>query len=102
MFGKGGGIVIVPALVKIFRYHPKAAAATSLAALQLPVGLPSVIVYAHSGHLNFLYAGLIAIGIVFGAFFGSIIAVKLPTTIFKKAFAIFLLVVAFDIVYKYL
>ncbi len=102
MFGKGGGIVIVPALVKIFRYHPKAAAATSLAALQLPVGLPSVIVYANSGHLNFLYAGLIAIGIVVGAFFGSIVAVKLPTTIFKKAFAIFLLVVAFDIVYKYL
>jgi uncharacterized membrane protein YfcA len=102
MFGKGGGIVIVPALVKIFRYHPKAAAATSLAALQLPVGLPSVIVYAQSGHLNFLYAGLIAIGIVFGAFFGSIVAVKLPTAIFKKAFAIFLLAVAFDIVYKYL
>jgi uncharacterized membrane protein YfcA len=102
MFGKGGGIVIVPALVKIFRYHPKAAAATSLAALQLPVGLPSVIVYANSGHLNYLYAGLIAIGIVFGAFFGSIVAVKLPTTIFKKVFAIFLLLVAFDIVYKYL
>ncbi len=102
MFGKGGGIVIVPALVKIFRYHPKAAAATSLAALQLPVGLPSVIVYANSGHLNYLYAGLIAIGIVFGAFFGSIVAVKLPTTIFKKVFAVFLLLVAFDIVYKYL
>ncbi|MGC9150816.1 MAG: sulfite exporter TauE/SafE family protein [Microbacter sp.] len=102
MFGKGGGIVIVPALVKLFRYHPKAAAATSLAALQLPVGLPSVIVYANSGHLNLLYAGLIAIGIVIGAFFGSIVAVKMPTSIFRKVFAVFLFVIAFDIVHKYL
>jgi|YelNatPaOPRAMG01_1025707.scaffolds.fasta_scaffold01818_6 uncharacterized membrane protein YfcA len=102
MFGKGGGIVIVPALVKLFRYHPKAAAATSLAALQLPVGLPSVIVYANSGHLNLLYAGLIAIGIVVGAFFGSLVAVKMPTSIFRKVFAVFLFVIAFDIVHKYL
>lgn len=102
MFGKGGGIVIVPALVKLFRYHPKAAAATSLAALQLPVGLPSVIVYANTGHLNLLYAGLIAIGIVVGAFFGSIVAVKMPTSLFRKIFAIFLFIIAFDIVHKYL
>lgn len=30
LFGKGGGVVIVPVLVKLFRYDPKVAAATSL------------------------------------------------------------------------
>ncbi|MDR3652871.1 MAG: sulfite exporter TauE/SafE family protein [Paludibacter sp.] len=102
LFGKGGGLVIVPMLVKYFRYNPKAASATSLAALQLPVGLPSVIVYAHAGYLNWLYAGLMALGIVFGVFFGTKLAIKLPTTTFKKVYAVFLLGVAVYMVYKYI
>lgn len=94
LFGKGGGIIIVPMLVAIFHYSAKAAAATSLAALQLPVGLPSVIVYAQDGHFHLLAGVLIALGIVIGAFFGSKIAVKLPTKAFKSIFAVFLIVVA--------
>jgi len=102
LFGKGGGIVIVPMLISIFHYNPKAAAATSLAALQLPVGLPSVLIYAHNGHLTILYAALIASGILVGAFIGSIIGVRLPSGLFKKIFAVFLIVVAFYMVYKYI
>jgi uncharacterized membrane protein YfcA len=102
MFGKGGGIVIVPILIRFFRYSPKAAAATSLAALQLPVGLPSVIVYAQGGYLNWTYAALMAGGIVCGVFFGSKIAIKLPSATFKKIYAVFLLGVAAYMVYKYL
>lgn len=102
LFGKGGGIVIVPLLIGVFHYDPKAAAATSLAALQLPVGLPSVIIYANSGHLNIMYATLIALGILAGAFFGSKLGVKLPSAIFKKVFAVFLLVVAVYMVSIYI
>ncbi|MDP4239289.1 MAG: sulfite exporter TauE/SafE family protein [Bacteroidota bacterium] len=102
LFGKGGGLVIVPMLIKFFKYDAKAASATSLAALQLPVGLPSVIVYAHSGYLNWLYAGLMALGIVFGVFFGTKLAIKLPTNTFKKVYAFFLLGVAVYMVYKYI
>lgn len=102
LFGKGGGIVIVPMLIGIFHYDAKAAAATSLAALQLPVGLPSVLIYANAGHLNLLFAGLIAIGIVAGALVGSKIGVKLPSSMFKKVYAVFLLVVAVYMVSKYI
>jgi len=102
MFGKGGGLIIVPMLIKFFRYNPKAAAATSLAALQLPVGLPSVIVYAQAGYLNWLYAGLMALGIVFGVFFGTKLAIKLPAATFKKVYAFFLLGVAVYMIYKYI
>jgi len=101
LFGKGGGLVIVPMLIKFFKYDAKAASATSLAALQLPVGLPSVIVYAQSGYLNWLYAGLMALGIVFGVFFGTKLAIKLPASMFKKVYAFFLLGVAVYMVYKY-
>jgi len=102
LFGKGGGIVIVPLLIAFFHYEPKKAAATSLAALQLPVGLPSVVIYAQNGHLNLLFAAFIAVGILFGALLGSKLGVKLPTAVFKKVFAIFLIFVATYMVYKYM
>ena len=102
LFGKGGGLVIVPVLIKFFKYDAKSAAATSLAALQLPVGLPSVIVYAQAGYLNWLWAGLMALGIVVGVFFGTKLALKLPAAMFKKVYAFFLLGVAVYMVYKYI
>lgn len=100
MFGKGGGIVIVPILVAILHYSPKAAAATSLAALQLPVGLPSIIIYAQNGHLNIMYAVFIAIGIVLGTLWGTRLGMKLPAQVFKKIFAFFLLAVAVFMFFK--
>lgn len=102
LFGKGGGLVIVPMLIKFFRYDNKAATATSLAALQLPVGLPSVIVYAQAGYMNWTYAGLIALGIVVGVFFGTKLAIKLNSSTFKKIYAVFLLGVAVYMVAKYI
>jgi len=102
LFGKGGGLVIVPVLTKFFKYKPKAATATSLAALQLPVGLPSVIVYAENGHLNLTFAALMACGIVAGVMVGSKFAIKLPSATFKKIYAIFLIGVAVFMVFKYL
>jgi hypothetical protein len=102
LFGKGGGIVIVPLLIKYFKYDTKAAAATSLAGLQLPVGLPSVIVYAHAGYLNWIYAGLMALGILVGVIFGTKMAIKLSGTVFRKAYAFFLLGVAVYMVAKYI
>jgi uncharacterized membrane protein YfcA len=102
LFGKGGGLVIVPMLIKFFRYDSRSAAATSLAALQLPVGLPSVIIYAEKGHLNLLFAAVIATGIFFGAFLGSKIGIKVPPSIFKKIYAVFLLVVAVYMAFEYI
>jgi uncharacterized membrane protein YfcA len=101
LFGKGGGLIIVPVLIKFFRYEAKAATATSLAALQLPAGLPSVIVYAQAGYLNWAFAGIMAVGIVVGVFYGTKMAIHLPASLFKKGYAFFLLGVAFFMVYKY-
>ncbi|MDP4183963.1 MAG: sulfite exporter TauE/SafE family protein [Bacteroidota bacterium] len=100
LFGKGGGIVIVPILIGLFHYNAREATATSLAALQLPVGLPGVMVYAHNGVLSLLFAGLIGAGIVIGTFFGTKIAIQLPSKIFKRAYAVFLLAVAVFLIVK--
>lgn len=102
LFGKGGGIIIVPMLIGFFHYDAKAAAATSLAALQLPVGLPSIIIYAENGHLNITNAAFIALGILVGVLIGSKIGVKLPSAMFKKVYALFLLAVAVYMAFKYI
>jgi len=102
MFGKGGGIIIVPILIKFFGYNTKAATATSLAALQLPVGLPSVIIYGQGGHLNLALAALMALGLVIGVFVGSKMALKISSKYFKKVYAVFLLGVAVYMVVKYI
>lgn len=94
LFGKGGGVVIVPILMGLFAYRAKEATGTSLAALQLPVGLPGVILYARSGVLDFRIAGWVALGLVAGTFFGTRIAIGLKPSLFKKLFGFFLLGVA--------
>jgi len=95
MFGIGGGLFIVPFLIKFLKYHPKKAIGTSLGALLLPVGLPGVLIYYHAGQLNILYALPLALGIVLGAIFGAKIMISLPTVLVKRVYGLFLLVVAF-------
>lgn len=94
LFGKGGGIVIVPLLMGLYHFKPKEATGTSLAALQLPVGLPGVLVYAHDGVLKLSYAAWIVAGLVVGTFFGTKLAIGLKPAAFKKIYGLFLLGVA--------
>lgn len=91
LFGKGGGVVIVPVLMGVFAFSTKEATGTSLAALQLPVGLPGVILYARNGVLDFSIAGWVALGLLAGTFFGTRIAIGLQPSLFKKLYGFFLL-----------
>ena len=71
LFGIGGGLVIVPALVLIFGFDTKTAVGTSLFVILLPTGLLGVLEYWKNGDLK-IAAGLwIALGVFFGAYFGA-------------------------------
>jgi len=93
MFGIGGGIVIVPALVAFLRFDQKRAVGTSLAVLLLPVSLAAVIAYYSDGKLNPGVAAFVALGLVFGAFGGAKLALNLPTLTVKRLYGLFLLFV---------
>ncbi|NWF67988.1 MAG: sulfite exporter TauE/SafE family protein [Chloroflexi bacterium] len=95
MFGIGGGVVIVPALVSILRFDQKYAVGTSLAALLLPSGLPAVVNYYHAGDLDIGVAALVAAGLLFGALAGARIALGLPSVTVKRLYGVFLLFIAF-------
>src|SRR5438046_10373865 len=74
LFGVGGAIVIVPALVLLGKLPPHTASGTSLAALLLPVGLLGAIEYYRRGQVNFPDALVLAAGLFVGAFSGAHLA----------------------------
>lgn len=94
LFGIGGGVVIVPALILIARLAPITATGTSLAALLLPVGALGAWEYYKRGHLNVPAALFIALGLLFGAWLGARLAQQLSPVQLKRAFAVFLVLVA--------
>jgi len=94
MFGIGGGLVIVPALILILKVRELEAIGTSLAALIPPVGLLGAIAYYRSGYVNLKYAGLIAVGLFAGAWFGARIMMPLPPHVIRRIYGLFLAVMA--------
>jgi uncharacterized protein len=94
MFGIGGGIVIVPALILLAHMPATMATGTSLGALLLPVGALGAWEYWRHGHLNVRAALFIAIGLFIGAWFGARFAIQLPPQVLRRAFAVFLVIVA--------
>jgi uncharacterized membrane protein YfcA len=94
MFGVGGGIVIVPALVTFLHFDQKLAVGTSLGALLLPVGAGAVYSYYQAGVLDLQAAVFVALGLVVGAFIGAKIALGLPEKTVKRLYGLFLFVIA--------
>lgn len=94
MFGIGGGIVIVPALLYFFHLEDKTALGTSMAALVPPVGLLGAIEYYRAGSMNIKYASPIALGLLVGALFGAKIMLGLPPGAVKRLYGGFLAIIA--------
>lgn len=100
MFGIGGGIIIVPALVYSMQFTQQKAQGTSLAALLLPVGFLGFWNYYQKNQADFKIGALIACGLFIGAYFGSKIATQLDEGLLRKCFAVFLVAVAIQLFLK--
>ena len=94
LFGIGGGVVIVPALILFAKLPPIAATGTSLVALLLPVGALGVMEYYRKGHIDIPTALWVALGLFAGAWIGAKIAQDLSPIQLRRGFAVFLVVVA--------
>ncbi len=98
MFGIGGGVVIVPALILMAGFSIVEANGTSLAALLLPVGILAVISYYRAGLINLKISGLVATGLLLGVIGGSLIALNIPTNSLKFIYGLFLLYVSWNFI----
>ncbi len=91
MFGIGGGVIIVSALVQFLHFDQKQAVGTSLAALLPPVNLGAVISYYNEGLLNIAAAACVAAGLVLGSVAGARIALGMSSAAIRRMYG-FLLV----------
>ncbi|HET9745377.1 MAG TPA: sulfite exporter TauE/SafE family protein [Chitinophagaceae bacterium] len=100
LVGVGGGIIMVPALVFFLSYNQHQAQGTSLGVLTLPVVIIASLYYYYQCKkmgtpMDLRVIGLLAVGFVVGAYFGSKLAISLTTDTLKKTFAVVLFYTAF-------
>ncbi len=93
LFGVGGGILMVPAMVIVLGVAQKLAHGTSLAAV-LPISLAGVVGYALDDKIDWPVLGLLAVGAVAGAVVGTHILHRLPQRTVGFAFAALLVATA--------
>jgi uncharacterized protein len=94
LFGIGGGVVIVPALLLVSRMSPELATGTSLAALLLPVGALGAWHYYRHNFVDVGAAFAISAGLFIGAWLGAQLALKLSAHDLQRAFSVFLVLIA--------
>ncbi|HTB21933.1 MAG TPA: sulfite exporter TauE/SafE family protein [bacterium] len=92
MFGIGGGVIVVPALVLLVGFSQETAVGTSLAALLAPAGIAAVLQYHQQGKVNLAAVLWIALGIFLGAWLGAILALRAGESRMRLAFGVFMIV----------
>ena len=93
LFGVGGAIIVIPALMLAFGLNQHQAQGTSTAFLLLPVGILAFFNYYKAGHVNIKYALIIAAAYVIGGYFGSKLAINISDINLKKIFAVFIVLI---------
>jgi uncharacterized membrane protein YfcA len=89
LFGIGGGIVIVPALIYWAGFTQHKATGTSLAVLLPPIGLVAAIEYYRHGNVDVRAAIVLATMMIVGSWVGAYAANRLPGPHLRLAFGVF-------------
>jgi uncharacterized membrane protein YfcA len=94
LLGIGGGVVLVPAMVYLLGMDQHLAQGTSLFILLPPIGLGALMEYWKQGQVDLKAGILCALGILLGAYAGSLIALPIPSRNLKGLFGCFLVLAA--------
>lgn len=93
LFGVGGGVLIVPALVMALGMGQRRAHGTSLAAV-IPISIVGAGAYLARGTVDLRIAGLLMTGTVVGAIYGVRLLRGLPEGVLRWSFIAFMVFVA--------
>lgn len=88
LFGVGGGIIVVPALLML-GYDQRRAAGTSVAAI-LPTAIVGTVGYAIVGSIDWIAGIALAVGVVIGAQIGTFLLARLSRRALFWSFLVFL------------
>lgn len=92
LFGVGGGIIMVPALVLLMQEDQKAAIATSLAVI-VPTTLASSLLNHSFGRIDWRLVATLAIPAIIGGLASTWFKEQIPSETLKKVFGGFLLII---------
>ena len=90
LFGVGGGVVLVPALVLWAGFSQHLATGTSLAVLLPPIGLAAALEYYRHGNVDIRAAVILALGIFSGSWVSAYFANRISGPHLRLAFGVFL------------
>src|ERR1700682_1722159 len=93
LLGIGGGVMLVPAMVYLLHMDQHTAQGTSLLVLLPPIGWGALREYWKQGQVDIKAGILCALGILIGAYAGSLVALPLPSKNLRGLFGCFLILV---------
>ncbi|HAQ72327.1 sulfite exporter TauE/SafE family protein [Salibacteraceae bacterium] len=99
MFGIGGGLVMVPAMVFFLAMSQHSAQGTSLGVLVIPVAAVAAYNYYKEGELNMKFALIIGLSFVIGGYFGSKFSLGMSEVILKRSFGVLMLAMAIKLIF---
>ncbi len=100
LFGVGGGVLMVPALVLALGLDQRLAHGVSLTAV-VPIAVSGTVSFALAGEVDWLVAGLLAIGAVGGAVVGTYFLRRLSSRALGFSFAALMLLTALRMVFDH-
>ena len=91
LIGIGGGVLITPALIFLFKFSQQQAQGTTLAMLVPPIGILGAWTYYQQGYVDVRAAALLCLGFVLGGWVGAKVAIVLPALFLKRVFGMAML-----------
>lgn len=99
LFGSGGGIIVVPALIFLLGMDDHKAHATAISII-LPLSIISTIIYFSNRSIPFKIALPVTIGGVLGSYIGAKTLNKIPVNILRKIFGSVIVYTAVRMIWK--
>lgn len=99
LFGIGGGVIIVPALIYLAGFDQHLATGTSLAVLLPPVGVGAAAEYYRQGGVHVKAAVVIAITLLLCAWLGAAVANRISGPYLRLLFGLFVTGLGLSLVY---
>ena len=98
LFGSGGGTVAVPVMEKFLGLDEHKSHATAIAII-LPLTIVSAVIYIYKGFFNFNLAWQTSLGGVAGGVIGAFLLKKIPSSLLRKIFGVFIIISAVRMVF---
>ncbi len=99
LFGIGGAMLLIPAMIYILGFNQYQAQGTTLALMVPPIGLLAAWKYYREGNVSVSVAIFMCLGFFIGAFFGAVWAHKVSEPLLKKLFGLLLLIISLRIIF---